>query len=174
MCSGIYGCFCWPWFHAFQVCCSGIFLYDVEMVPVASVITGITFVFTLTFAVFILYGLYILTLFRFVSWSQFYLLKFQCLLTYYYWTQLPQLMPESSLPFSGRLLVLAVIYFLPWYKDYICVNVFTVLKLRNLHERKHKLDADFVTYFLGGSKSCPSWMDSIGLRVPTWIIRSFP
>jgi len=132
------------------------FLNAFEIVPVAPIITGITFVFT--------FHMRCISIGRSLYYYYYYYY-------YYYWTQLPQLMPKSSFALSGSLLVLAVIYFFPRHNDYICANVLTVFKLRNLHERKHTLRALF-TYFLE-FQSFPSWMDSIGLRVPTLIIRGF-
>jgi hypothetical protein len=43
-----------------------------------------------------------------------------------------------------------------------------------LHERRHQLHAIFVIKVFLGSKSCPSTMDIIGLRVPTRNLRDFP
>jgi hypothetical protein len=53
-------------------------------------------------------------------------------------------------------------------------NVLRVLNLRTLHERRHQLDTIFVINILLGSKSCPSTMDIIGLRVPTRNLLDFP
>jgi hypothetical protein len=57
---------------------------------------------------------------------------------------------------------------------YSYVNALQVLNLRTLHERRHQLDAIFVINVFVGSKSCPSTMDIIGLRVPTRNLRDFP
>jgi hypothetical protein len=50
---------------------------------------------------------------------------------------------------------------------YNYANALQVLNLRTLHDRIHQLDTIFVIKVLLGSKSCPSTLDIIGLRVPT-------
>jgi hypothetical protein len=57
---------------------------------------------------------------------------------------------------------------------YIYSNALQVLNLRTLRDRRHQLDAIFVINVLLGSKSCPSTMDIIGLRVPTRNLQDFP
>jgi hypothetical protein len=47
------------------------------------------------------------------------------------------------------------------------------LNLRTLRERRHQLNAIFVINVSLGSKSCPSTMNIIGLRVPTRNLRDF-
>jgi hypothetical protein len=49
--------------------------------------------------------------------------------------------------------------------SYSYANALHVLNLRTLHERRHQRDAIFVMNVFLGSKSCPSTMDIIGLRV---------
>jgi hypothetical protein len=56
---------------------------------------------------------------------------------------------------------------------YSYANALQVLSLRTLHDRRHQLDAIFVINVLSGSKSCPSTMDIIGLRVSTRNLRDF-
>jgi hypothetical protein len=56
---------------------------------------------------------------------------------------------------------------------YSYANALKVLNLRTLHDRRHQLDAIFVINVLLGSKSCPSTLDIIGLRVPTRNLRAF-
>jgi hypothetical protein len=57
---------------------------------------------------------------------------------------------------------------------YSYANALQVLNLRTLHDRRHQLDATFVTNVFLGSKSCPSTIDIIGLRVPTRNLRDIP
>jgi hypothetical protein len=56
---------------------------------------------------------------------------------------------------------------------YSYANALHVLNLRTLHNRRHQLDAIFVINVLLGSKSCPSTLDIIGLRVPTRNLRDY-
>jgi hypothetical protein len=56
---------------------------------------------------------------------------------------------------------------------YSYANALQVLNLRTLHDRRHQLHAIFVINVLLGSKSCPSTLDIIGLRVPTRNLRDF-
>jgi hypothetical protein len=57
--------------------------------------------------------------------------------------------------------------------DYSYANDLQVLNLRTLQDRRHQLDAIFVINVLLGSKSCPSTLDIISLRVPTRNLRDF-
>jgi hypothetical protein len=62
----------------------------------------------------------------------------------------------------------------PDINGYSYANALKVLNLRTLHDRRHQLDAIFVINVFLDSKSCPSTMDIIGLRVPTRKLRDFP
>jgi hypothetical protein len=53
-------------------------------------------------------------------------------------------------------------------------NALQVPNLRTFHERRHQLDEIFGINVSLGSKSCPSNMDIIGLRVSTRNLRDFP
>jgi hypothetical protein len=61
----------------------------------------------------------------------------------------------------------------PDSNGYSYANALQVLNLRNLHERRHQLDAIFAINVFLGSKPCPSTMDIIGLRIPTRNLRDF-
>ena len=41
------------------------------------------------------------------------------------------------------------------------------------HERRHELDTVFVIKFFGPSKFFPSYMDIVGLRIPTFKLKTF-
>jgi hypothetical protein len=47
------------------------------------------------------------------------------------------------------------------------------LKLHNLHMRRYRLDALFLTQVYVGFKFCPSVLEIVGLRVPARYIRDF-
>jgi hypothetical protein len=57
---------------------------------------------------------------------------------------------------------------------YSYANALQVLNLRTLHEERHQIDAIFVINVFLGSKSYPSTMDIIGLRVPFRNLLDFP
>jgi hypothetical protein len=53
-------------------------------------------------------------------------------------------------------------------------NVLHVLNLRALHDGRHQLDELLVINVFLDSRSCPSTVDIIGLRVPTRNLRELP
>ena len=74
--------FCSPLISCFPDKSLRYLMNDVEMVPVAPVITVITYGFTFYIqCISIAMSLCIVTSLRFISWSHFYVLKLQCLLT---------------------------------------------------------------------------------------------
>lgn len=74
--------FCSPLISCLPVKSLRYLMNDVEMIPVAHVITVITHVFTFYIqCISTAMSLCIVTSFRFLSWSHFYVLKLQCLLT---------------------------------------------------------------------------------------------
>jgi len=74
--------FCSPLISSFPDKSLRYLMNDVEMVPVAPVITVITYVFTFYIqCISTAMSLCIVTSFQFLSWSHFYVLKLQCILT---------------------------------------------------------------------------------------------
>jgi hypothetical protein len=51
-------------------------------------------------------------------------------------------------------------------------NFLKNLKLRSLYERRHFLDALFLSSVYSGLKCCPSLLDAIGIKVPLFNFRN--
>jgi hypothetical protein len=62
--------------------------------------------------------------------------------------------------------------FLP-HVHYSYANALEYLKLHTLRKRMYHLDALFLIQVYRGLQYCPSLLEAVGLRVPTWYLRDF-
>ena len=141
-------------------------MYDIEMVPVACIVAGINFVFTIHIrCVYIVRSLYF-SIFSTCFFIRFLSPEISMPINLFLLLLLFTVDAKSSFAFSGSLLVLAVIYFSP---DTVTLYVLMFLQFLNYEicMRENINWMQILLLIFWSSESCPSWMDSIALRVPT-------